>query len=183
MKTSRKVGIGAGSAGAITAALLLVQPWEGLWLVAKPDRLAYGIATVCYGETEGVKVGDRYTKAQCSEMLRKKLPRYDAEIGRCITVPVSDKTRGALISFAYNVGSTGFCRSTAARKLNAGDTRGACDALLMWTRAGGQFRQGLLNRRHAERKLCIEGIGEAVTAEKPAQAEPKKKGWFQWLTG
>ncbi|MGO7237622.1 glycoside hydrolase family protein [Rhizobium brockwellii] len=30
------------------------------------------------------------------------------------------------------MGTGGFCGSTVARKLNAGDIRGACDAFLMW---------------------------------------------------
>lgn len=154
---NRKVAAG-GIAGAIMIAVPIVAQFEGLWLVAKPDRLAYGIPTVCYGETEGVKVGDKYTQKQCEEMLAKKLPRYAAEIEKCFKVPVSEKAGAAFISLAYNVGSGGVCRSSAMRKWNAGDKRGACDAFLVWNRAGGRVVQGLINRRKTERKLCLEGI-------------------------
>lgn len=135
----------------------LVAGFEGLWLTAKPDRLAYNIPTVCYGETEGVKIGDTYTPEQCAEMLAKKLPRYHDEIMRCIRVPISPKEEAAYTSVGYNVGSQGFCRSTALRRLNAGDHRGACEALMAWNRAGGRVVRGLTNRRNAERKLCLEG--------------------------
>lgn len=158
LKPSHKIG--GAIAGVIMCAVPVVSGWEGLWLTAKPDTLAYGIPTVCYGETEGVKVGDTYTKDQCQQMLAEKLPRYLAEINRCIKVPVSDKTRAAYLSFAYNVGSAGFCRSTALKKLNAGDGAGSCDALLMFNRAGGRVVKGLQNRREAERKLCREGLTE-----------------------
>lgn len=158
MSRMRKIGIAGAVAGAIAIAVPLVAQFEGLWLTAKPDTLAYNIPTVCYGETEGVKVGDTYTPKECADMLAKKLPRYANEIAKCIQVEISDKTRAALISFSYNVGTAGACRSTAFRRLNAGDTRGACNALMAWNRAGGRVVRGLTNRRAAERKLCLEGI-------------------------
>lgn len=136
----------------------LVGGFEGLWLVAKPDKLAYGIPTVCYGETEAVKVGDRYTKEECLAMLAAKLPRYYLEIAKCIKVPVSDDEKTAYTSFAYNVGSAGFCKSSVAKKLNAGDHVGACNAMMSWNRAGGKFVQGLENRRARERDICLKGL-------------------------
>ncbi len=162
MAINKKGAAAAGVVGAVMLAIPLAVPlvakFEGLWLVAKPDRLAYGIPTVCYGETEGVKVGDKYTQKQCEDMLAKKLPRYAAEVQKCIKVEVSEKVAAAFISLAYNVGSAGVCKSTAMRRLNAGDKRGACDAFLSWNRAGGRVVQGLVNRRNTERKLCLEGI-------------------------
>ena len=155
--------VGGVTAAAVAAAIAVAVPltgqFEGLWLVAKVDKIGTGQPpTVCYGETEGVKVGDRYTKEQCDEMLAKKLPRYTNEILKCIKVDVSPKMLAAFTSFAYNVGSAGFCRSNTLKKLNAGDKRGACDALLQWNRARGVVVRGLVNRRNAERKLCLEGI-------------------------
>jgi lysozyme len=178
LKTSTKAG--AGSLAVITACAFII-PWEGLWTTAKIDTIGTGNPpTVCYGETEGVKVGDRYTKQECEAMLAKKLPRYAAEIARCIKVPISDKTRAAFISFSYNVGSAGFCRSSAARRLNAGDLRGACDALMQWNRAQGRVVKGLTNRRAAERKLCLEGINEPVV--KPIEKTAEKPTFWQRVT-
>lgn len=133
----------------------LVGGYEGLWMVAKPDTLAYNIPTVCYGETEGVKVGDHYTKQQCLDMLAAKLPRYWAEIAKCIKVPTSDNENIAYTSFSYNVGSGGFCKSTTLRKLNQGDHAGACHAMASWDRAGGKEVKGLQNRRASEIKICL----------------------------
>ena len=165
MKTSAKAG--AGGAGAIALACAFIMPWEGLWTTAKVDTIGTGRPiTWCYGETKGgAKVGDKFTPKQCEEMLKKRLPEYANAIDPCIQVPISDKTRAAFISFAYNVGSAGFCRSSVVKKLNAGDARGACDSMLQWNRAQGRFVKGLDNRRRAERKVCLEGINEPTPPE------------------
>jgi len=163
MPTIRKVashGVAVGAGAAIAIAVPLVAQFEGLWLKAKVDTIGTGRpVTWCYGETEGrVKVGQTFTKSECDAMLAGKLPRYASEIDWCIKVPISDKTRASFISFSYNVGSSCFCHSTIVKRLNKGDIKGACDAMLMWNRAGGHVVRGLTNRRVAERKLCLEGI-------------------------
>jgi lysozyme len=61
------------------------------------------------------------------------------------------------VSFAYNVGGGNYCGSTLVRKLNAGDTAGACNELTRWTRAKGIVLPGLVKRREAERQLCLQG--------------------------
>lgn len=184
MSTAKKVG---GSAAVIALACYFIQPWEGLWTTAKVDTIGTGRPiTWCYGETiGGAKVGDKFTPEQCSEMLKRRLPEYANAIAPCIKVPISDKTRAAFISFSYNVGTAGFCRSTVAKRLNAGDIKGACNGLLAWNRAGGKFVKGLANRREAERKLCLEGIGDGQRGTnsghipvQPENGSSEPKGWF-----
>ena len=68
---------------------------------------------------------------------------------------MSDNTRIAMLSFTYNVGGGALCKSSVARKINAGDLRGGCDALLLYNRANGVPLRGLTNRRVAERELCL----------------------------
>ncbi len=169
MATTRQKVIGGtvASSMALATACAYVKPWEGLWLTARVDRVGTGQpVTACYGETENVYLGERFTKQECDDLLTFKLKRYDAEIGRCIHVDLPDYTRAALVSFAYNVGSAGACRSGVIRKMNAGDIRGGCDALMQWTRARGRVVQGLVNRRSKERKLCLAGLDEKPTVTK-----------------
>lgn len=175
MKTSHK----AGGAAVIVLAATFIMPWEGLWTTAKVDTIGTGRPiTWCYGETiGGAKVGDKFTPQQCSDMLKKRLPQYADAIAPCIKVPISDKTRAAFVSFAYNVGSAGACRSTAFARLNAGDPRGACNALMSWNKAQGRVVKGLTNRRAAERKLCLEGINEKPPVEKPPEKRPEPSFW------
>lgn len=137
------------------ACAVFVGGFEGLATTAYPDRLAHNLPTVCYGETEGVKLGDHYTPEQCEDMLATKLPRYWSEIDRCIHVPVSDNEKVAYTSAAYNFGSGGFCKSTMVHRLNAGDHAGACNALLAYDHASGRKIKGLTRRRQAERTLCL----------------------------
>ncbi len=176
MATTRKKVIGGtvATAAALATATAYVKPWEGLWLTAKVDTIGTGRpVTACYGETENVRLGQKFTKQECDDLLTVKLARYDAEIGRCIHVELPDYTRAALVSFAYNVGSAGACRSGVIRKMNEWDIRGGCDALMQWTRAQGRVVQGLVNRRSKERKLCLAGLEQAKAA--PVE----KKSWWR----
>jgi lysozyme len=159
MKTKHKVAAGL-TAGTLAAAAAFITPWEGVFTSAYKDPI--GIWTVCMGETEGVRRGDRYTVAQCTDMLANKLPRYWNEVAVCMGPDLVERTpdarKVAFISFSYNVGSGAFCKSTLLRKLRAGDARGACNELLRWNRAAGIVFKGLTRRREAERKLCMEGL-------------------------
>lgn len=93
-------------------------------------------------------------------MFWSALAGYDAAAMACLDPPrpITDNMHKAFISVSYNICVHGFCNSTMARRVNAGNFRGACDALLAWNRAGGRVIKGLDNRRRAERKLCLEGL-------------------------
>lgn len=141
------------------ACISVVGTFEGLRTVAYPDPATRGKPwTVCYGETAGVKAGDRYTVAECKAMLATSLERYALAVEGCVTSPMTDGAYAAYVSLAYNIGTGGFCKSSVVRLHNAGQTRAACDALLKFNRAGGLVFPGLTRRREAERALCLQGI-------------------------
>src|SRR5688572_387470 len=125
-------------AGALTGLGLLViaviGAHEGLRTKAYRDPV--GIPTVCYGETRGVKMGDSYTIPECKEMLADRVIEFETGVRKCLKNPekIPDKTWVAFVSFAYNVGQGAFCKSSIARRANAGNLKGACDALLMWNK-------------------------------------------------
>jgi len=137
------------------AAVALIGGFEGLRQTAYRDVV--GIPTICYGETEGVKMGDRYTVEQCKVMFRARLEDYARPVERCIVRPMPDTTYIAFVSLSYNIGSGGFCNSSVARLYNAGRTQEACNFMLRYNRAGRQVFPGLERRRQAERKLCLQG--------------------------
>lgn len=140
----------------VVLAVGMITVWEGYQKVGWHDPIdPPGINTVCYGHIEDVEIGDTYTKTQCQEMLATDLPRYEAMVDKCIKVPMPPHRHAAIISFTYNVGGGALCRSSVARKLNAGDVQGGCDALLLYNRANGKVIRGLTNRRVAERKYCL----------------------------
>lgn len=169
MKPHIKGGIVGASMAAIAMAGGLVSQKEGLWLTVKPDKLAYGLPTGGYGETENVRLGETHSKEYWQARLRMRLPQYDAKIAPCIHVVLPDAVRATLISLAYNAGPAAVCRSSVLAKMNAGDIRGGCEAIATLDRfgrpiggwyvhAGGRFVQGLANRRADERKLCLSGL-------------------------
>lgn len=143
----------------LAAAIVLIGGWEGMKTVAYPDKLADGIPTVCFGETRGVKLGDTYTPEQCRVMLGDGIHDFEKGIRACLKSPdaIPAKSYVAFLSLSYNIGVRAFCGSSVARRANAGDIKGACDAVTMWNRAGGRVVQGLVNRRADERRICLEG--------------------------
>jgi lysozyme len=136
-----------------------IAPFEGLFTHAYLDPV--GIPTICYGHIEGVKLGQKMTKEECGKLLASDLPKYDARMMACIKRPISNNQHIAFLSFSYNVGTGAFCSSTLVRKLNAGDSVGACNQLPRWNRAGGRVLPGLVKRRAAERSLCLKPDGAA----------------------
>jgi lysozyme len=154
-----------GGAAMTAMAVVLIGGFEGLPMQGE-RAVAYrdivGIPTVCYGETRGVKMGDSYTREECDDMLVEGLMTFERGMNPCLTNPqaLPVKVRVAMLSVTYNVGygKSGFCGSSMARRINAGDLRGACDALLRWNRAGGREIKGLTRRRQEERRLCLEGL-------------------------
>lgn len=149
--------IGAGVAAALAIATPLIANWEGKRNVAYRD--VAGIPTICYGSTKGVKMGDRKTDAQCSELLSGEIREHMEPVLRCTPI-LADRPYqlAAATSLTYNIGGAAYCRSTVARRFNAGDIRGGCDAFLMWNRAGGREIAGLTNRRKDERLRCLTGV-------------------------
>ncbi|HET9285677.1 MAG TPA: lysozyme [Candidatus Angelobacter sp.] len=144
---------GSRKAGAIAIAVSLIGGFEGLYTHAYRDVV--GVKTVCYGHIEGVQMGDSYTEQECKDMLADDLPKYDAQVMKCIHVEMPPHRHAAILSFTYNVGGGALCHSSVARYLNAGNVKRGCDALLQWDRAGGRVIRGLHNRRVKERAECL----------------------------
>nr|WP_282099142.1 lysozyme [Thauera aromatica] len=117
-----------------------------------------GVQTIGFGTTAGVKPGDRITPEKALVRALTDAQKFEGALKQCVKVPLHQHEYDALVSFAYNVGSTAFCQSTLVRKLNAADYSGACKELLRWTKAGGRELPGLVKRRQAEYQLCMGGV-------------------------
>lgn len=151
--------VNAKRAGIYGVVVVLASPvavyFEGLNVRAHLDPI--GIVSICYGETEGVKMGDVKTKEECDKMLTARLGYFAWRVDAMVTPPMNPYTHAALTSWAYNVGVGAAAKSTLIRKMNAGDVAGACNELRRWVFAGGKKWNGLVKRREAERKLCLRG--------------------------
>jgi lysozyme len=137
------------------AALSLIAGYEGLR--QRPYLDAVQIPTVCYGHT-GPDIQPRwYSAEECRTMLAQDASKAAAAVRRLARVPMTQPVFDALTSFTFNVGEGNLASSTLLRKLNAGDTVGACNELPRWNKAGGRVLPGLVARRAAEQQLCLSG--------------------------
>jgi len=109
-----------------------------------------GVVTIGFGCTEGVKMGDVWTREQAEDALRRELATHEAAVNRLVTVDITRGQRDALISFSYNLGSGALAKSALLKKLNAGDNAGACAEFAKWNKAGGKVLRGLTIRRAKE---------------------------------
>lgn len=141
------------SAALVLSGAYLVSPWEGKENTAYKDIV--GVWTLCYGETNGVKKGDKATDEECADMLAQSLGRYNTQMMRYVKVPLQPHQQAAFLSFTYNVGVGSFSRSTLLKELNKGNYNQACAELRKWVYAGGKKVQGLVNRREDEYKMCM----------------------------
>lgn len=125
---------------------------------------AVGVATACDGITRRVKLGQRFTEAQCTELLLGELLETAEQVKRCspgLFAVGMEYARVAAVSLAYNIGWPRFCGSTANRLFRAGALARACDALLPWNKGRVRGRltvlPGLEKRRARERQICLTG--------------------------
>lgn len=151
----------ASEAETLAIAVPFIAGWEGKRNAAYLDIV--GVPTICFGSTRGVRLGQVMTDAECLAMLRAEVAEYRAGVHRyftddTITRRLPPPRDAAWTSFGFNVGISAAGRSTATRRLNAGELRGACEALSWWNRAGQRVVRGLVNRRAEEKALCMEGV-------------------------
>ena len=142
----------------------LIKEFEGCHLKAYPDPLSGNLPiTIGWGSTRKkdgslFKLGDTITQQEADELL----------ISQCITqflpsiskIPywneMNDNQHGALLSFAYNLGS-GFYGSgnfnTITSRLKNKEWDKVPDALYLYRNPGSNVEAGLARRRKAEGKL------------------------------
>jgi len=166
-------------------ALELIKEFEGLRLNAYRDPV--GVLTIGYGYTNdagfgpGVSPGDVWTAQQAEDMLREGVMRFAGNIQPHFAIKPNPDEFGAFVSLAYNIGWQSFIKSTALKRWNAGDVRGAAEAVTWWNKAGGKVLRGLTRRREAEAALITANLDQPVgrveidkPREKPAQSSTIK---------
>lgn len=113
--------------------------------------------TLGFGETKGVKMGDKTTPERALVQLLQSAEQHADGVRDCVAVPLFQYEFEAYVDLAYNIGVGAFCGSTLTKKLNAGDYEGACREILKWDKQAGHVLRGLTIRRQAEFKKCTGG--------------------------
>lgn len=120
--------------GAITS---VVQHNEGLSLTAYKDSA--GIPTICYGETKGVKMGQRATLSDCQKQLIESAGAHAKALDG-LPMQLSDVALVGSVDFIYNVGVASFNGSAVKRHLKSLNYAAAGKAVLGW-RYISKYRQ------------------------------------------
>ncbi|MEG2265894.1 MAG: lysozyme [Acinetobacter sp.] len=136
----------------------LICNFEGLRLKAYDDGV--GVWTIGFGTTKypngiRVKKGDTCTLDQAKAYMQNDLKSFEQTVNNTVKVPLNQNQFDALVSLAYNIGSTAFKNSTLVRQLNEENYKAAANQFNVWVNAGGKRMQGLVNRRAAERTLFL----------------------------
>lgn len=118
-----------------------------------------GTVTYCDGiVTPGVHAGDKFTNPQCDKLTFMEIRDHVKVIDKYVNVNLPQDTLEALILLVHNIGETQFRASTCAKRLNAGNIAGGCEALTWFNQVHGEVVPGLVNRRKFERDLCMKGV-------------------------
>lgn len=136
-----------------------------------------GLWTIGYGSTgEGITEGTRWTKAQAVEALRVHADEKAAEITKLLHVTVNQNQFDALVSAAYNLGTSTI--KPIINLINEGDLDAAAQRFLKYDHAGGKKVKGLTRRRKAEKNLFTWEVQKEVLAI----SAPMKTSWYARIT-
>lgn len=147
--------IATGAALALALAVPNIARYEGKR--NDPYKDLAGIPTVCYGET---RVPMRhYTDAECLSLLNKAVKHFQGEVLKCSPELANRPYQlAATTSLAYNIGAKRYCSSTVAKRFKQGNWLSACENFKSWVYVGKVKKQGLVNRRADEYRLCISHV-------------------------
>jgi lysozyme len=126
------------------------EQYQGVAYVPTKDD----VPTLGWGETKGVKRGDKTTPDRALAQLLVSSAAHADGVRGCVKVPLTQYEFDAYVSLTYNIGVSGFCNSTLVKKLNALDYAGACQEILRWDRQAGKPLAGLTRRRQVEYRQC-----------------------------
>lgn len=104
---------------------------------------------------QAVPVAGGLNSEQIDQLLAQDLARFERAVTDLVVVDLSQNQYDALVSFAFNLGTTTLKTSTLLRLLNGGDYAAVPDQLRRFVNAGGKRVQGLVNRRENEVKLWL----------------------------
>ncbi|HDP0196493.1 TPA: lysozyme [Salmonella enterica subsp. enterica serovar Concord] len=162
-------------AGAPASVILdqFLQEKEGNTLVAVMDP--GGVWSLCRGVTridgKPVVKGMKVTQAKCDQVNAIERDKALAWVDRNIKVPLTEPQKAGIASFCpYNIGPGKCFLSTFYKRINAGDRKGACEAIRWWIKDGGRDCRltkgqkngcyGQVERRDQESALACWGIDQ-----------------------
>ena len=133
--------------------LELIKSFEGCKLFAYRDSV--GVATIGYGHTKNVYMGQAITQQQADNFLREDLQSCE-KVLNALGINLRQEEFDALCSWIFNLGVGNFTHSTMMKKMQANATdEEITDQLVRWFNAGGKPLKGLKRRRIAEANIFL----------------------------
>lgn len=131
-----RIAIAALALSAVGFAGILTR--EGYRGQAYPDPVkGTAVATIGFGSTEGVKIGDKTTPVQAVNRTLREVRAKESVIKRCAGgVELTPYEYDAYIELAHNIGEGAFCRSQILKSLKVRDYAAACGHVLDWKFVG-----------------------------------------------
>lgn len=166
------VVLGLVLAGASAPTILdqFLNEKEGNSLTAYRD--GSGIWTICRGATlvdgKPVRQGMKLTQAKCDTVNAIERDAALAWVDKNIHMKLTEPQKAGIASFCpYNIGPGKCFPSTFYQRINAGDRKGACEAIRWWIKDGGKDCRvrsnncyGQIERRDQESALACWGIDQ-----------------------
>ena len=148
----------------------LIMEFEGFRAQAYRD--AVGVWTVGYGHTAAagkpdVTAGLKITRTEAETILRRDVRMFAEAVAKLVKVPLADNQFSALVSFAFNVGTGNFAKSSVLAAVNRNDFDAVPSRLALWVKAGGRTLPGLIRRRAVEAQMFLQHEAGPVVAAKP----------------
>lgn len=117
-----------------------------------------GVLTIGVGHTgPDVTASLVITRARSEELFAADLGRFEAAVRAAAGAGAAlhQHEFDALVSLAFNIGTGAFADSTLAKRVRAGNFRGAAEQFTAWNKGGGKFMPGLLARRTRELLMFV----------------------------
>lgn len=134
----------------------MIKSFEGF----KPEAYLCpaNVLTIGYGHTKNVKVGQRVTEAQATELLKSDLAHAE-NVVNSYNLRLTNNQFDALVSFVFNCGEGNFAKSTLLKmiKVNPNSNNIRLE-FLKWNKGGGRVLLGLTRRRKAEADLYFKNV-------------------------
>ncbi len=139
------------------SAINILKEHEGIKLNAY--LCPAGVATIGFGTTQGVKLGQVISMDQAEALLQNDLKRFEQYVLSGVKVPLTQNQFDALVSLIYNIGPGNFKSSTVLRMINEKNLEGIKTSWILWNkiRVKGELvvSPGLVKRRKSELELFL----------------------------
>lgn len=145
----------------------ILRQFEGCKLVAYKCPSGYwtiGYGNRYYADGTPVQEGDKIDQETANRLLDITIEKFEKQVklllGDTLLVTLPKEAIDPLISFAFNVGTGAFAKSTLLKRIkeNKLNFDGIEAEFMKWNKGGGKVLDGLTKRRKAEFQMYKQAV-------------------------